>query len=655
MIAAAWLAVSPANPSLGRPAQPESRTTTEQSRQDLSVYRQHVETLSNPFMEGRGPGLRGNRIAAEYFEWQFGQLGLKPAFESGESDAAAPGKYREEFTAGREVQAGPSEVSFGSGDSLTLGRDFAVMGNSGSATVEAPVVFVGYSLNPGEPGRGGVESQWASYSEGDDLTGKVALMLRFEPMDGAGKSRLTESGRWSSAADISGKLGAAVDRGAAGIIVVSPPNADDDRARRLESTAGSVMWSRAQSIPVVMLTAEAADRLVRNGTSAGPSLADLIAQANRPREAAGGTAPGIVDLACGKVRVTTAVERVPRVTWNVGGILPGSGPLASQFIIIGGHYDHVGYGYTGGSRTAEYGMIHPGADDNASGSSGVLLAARILSREYAAAGDQPRRSFLFLGFSAEEMGLIGSREFVKQSPISAASIVAMLNMDMIGRAREGRLEVAGTGTAAEFGKVLDPIFAASGFEIDRKPGGRGPSDHATFYGAGIPVLHFFTGLHEEYHTPRDTADLINYPDAVRIVRMVCDVAKSLAERPEGLTFTSTDRPQRGGDRDPAAEPSDAPARPNVSVRFGVRPDNYSGEEDGVLVGDVSDGTAAAEAGIAKGDLLTKWNGQPMHDPGAMMEFLREHKPGDVVDVTLKRGSDELVVRVTLKSRDQGAK
>jgi hypothetical protein len=291
----------------------------------------------------------------------------------------------------------------------------------------------------------------------------------------------------------------------------------------------------------------------------------------------------------------------------------------------------------------------------------VLLAAEILSRRFAdtTTGGGARRSVLFLGFSAEEMGLIGSREFVKASPIDAKSITAMLNMDMIGRLREEKLDVYGTGTADGMAALVKPMFDASGLKIEQSPGGRGPSDHATFYGGGVPVLHFFTGLHEEYHTPRDTADLINVEGAVRIVDMVCDIATLLATRPEQLVFTSTDKGGRGGTPDDTG-----PSMRSISVRFGIAPANYAEGGDGVGVGEVFDGTSAAEAGIKTGDRITRWNGEPVDDVQHWMTYLAKHKPGDIVDVTIVRpkdpknkdaGSEEMVMRVTLKARDQAAR
>lgn len=640
------------------------------SAAELATYRADITTLASPALEGRGPGLAGNRTAAEYFEHRFRGLGLKPAFPSGHrpgGDLEEP-SYYQQFNAGREVKVRSATLAFtpiGPGldprverQSFALGQDFNVLGSSGSAKVEGPLAFVGYSLEASD-GPGGVGEADASYTDLDDLTGKVALILRFEPLNDEGKSRLTDKGDWSPASAISPKIMAAVKRHAAGIILVSPPGAADKRVNKLETPESSASWTRALDIPCVMITPQAADRLVKAADPQRRTLMDLRKLADAPRGVKGmdGGGSSVLTLDNAKVTLETRADRVDRVTWNLGAVMPGAGDLASEFVVIGGHYDHVGYGYTGGSRSDEYGRVHPGADDNASGASGVLLAAEVLGRRFADS-TAPRRSVLFLGFSAEEMGLIGSREFVKASPVEAGKITAMLNMDMIGRLRQNKLEVLGTGTAEGFADLLKPMFEASGLTIEPSPGGRGPSDHATFYGAGVPVLHFFTGLHEEYHTPRDTVDLINTEGAVRVVDLVCDIAQKLATRHDRLVFTSTDRRAAGA-------PSDSgPSMRSMKVRFGIAPANYAEGDEGVSVGEVFDGTAAAEAGIQPGDRLTRWNGEPILDVSNWMTYLSRHKPGDVVDVTVvrpknakdpKAGSEEIVVRVTLKARDQAPK
>lgn len=630
-------------PSGGGDAQTVSGLDPSQVR----AYRSHVEFLANPFMEGRGPDTRGNVIAAEYLEAGFKSLGLTPLIV--DPDGAAGGEsshagFRQEFTAGNNVRRIDSLLT-GNPDAPAAGAfqhglDYTALGFSASASATGPLAFVGYAIGKGGPD--GSYTSFAGDAAAKTLEGKIAVLFRFEPMGEDGKSqwRQKSDGQWTAAAAIAEKINAVVRRGAVGIIIVSPPDCADPRAKKLESTEATARWMRQQEVPIVLMTPEAAERLLKTRDAQGRSIRDL-------RRAADAGDVGI-ELAPDPVTLSVELDRSPRTTWNIVGVLPGKGDRAREVVVVGAHYDHVGYGYTGGSRTDEYGVVHPGADDNASGTAGLLMAAGALKERYdRAPADANLRSIVFAGFSAEEMGLIGSRHYVKNNPHSADQTYAMINMDMIGRMRDNALEVAGTGTAEGFDAFLSPLFEASGLQIRKSPGGRGPSDHAAFYGAGVPVLHLFTGLHEEYHTPRDTIATINFEGGLRAAHLATEIAYALAGREGPLTFTSTDRRRDAG---PADQPS--PTMGNVKVRFGIAPANYADADPGVGVGEVIAGTSAEEAGIQKGDRLIRWNGKPVDDVEGWMRLLAEHKPGDVVDVTIKRKGEEQVVRVTLKSRDQ---
>jgi hypothetical protein len=609
--------------------------TVEQS--DLVAYQKHVFTLANPFFEGRAPGTRGDVLTADYFEYHFRDLGLEPAFTDG-----GKATFRQEFQFATRTGVTSSSVAFapagGAGPTtLAAGTDYSVLGFSASGTVTGPVVFVGYAIE-----KGGKDESYSTFSGGEDLSGKIALVMRFEPMDDQGKSLWSDGGPtgWSNAASITPKLRLVASKNPAAIVVVSPPGADDPRVATLETTQGSTRWLPSAKVPGVMLSVAAAEKLVA-ASGAGVSLMDL-----RKKADAGG---GITELGGVNVTIAAEVERTPRKTWNIGGVLRGKGALAEEFVVVGGHHDHLGSNELGGSRTGEA-KLHPGADDNASGSAGVLLAARQLSAKYRGLGEgASARSILFLTFGAEEIGLIGARAFVDNPPFETSRIVAMLNMDMIGRLREGKLELSGTGTAKGFEEFLDPMLSGSGLTVSKMPGGRGPSDHAVFYGANIPVLHFFTGLHNEYHKPIDTLDTLNIPGAARVVGLVSEVAYAIATRGERLEFTSTDRGNR------ATGPGAGTGMGGVRVRFGISPASYSDGKPGVGVGEVFPNTSAAEAGIKAGDRLISWNGGEVADVEDWMTYLGKAKPGDVVDVGIARGEEKLVVKVTLKARESGAR
>ncbi len=617
---------------------------------DEAIYFQHAATLANPIFEGRAPGLRGNELAAEYVEFYFRRFGLEPLFPS-EATETAPARtgvsFRQPFQAGARFVVAREELVVGE-TSLSpsvngAGGDFTVMPQSGDGAVEGEVVFVGYSIEKGQEDYSSYFTKDGKDAEGADLAGKIAMVLRFEPMNAEGKTRWGENGVWTGNSTLVRKMRAAVQRGAQALIIVSPPGASDPRADKLDDIrSGSGPGARRIDVPVLMMSRASADRLCK---AAGHDLAELTRTANEHG--------GVTSLAkAGKARVGVEIKREPTVTSNVAGVLRGRGALAEQYLIIGGHYDHVGMGAFGSRDPAGNGKLHPGADDNASGTSGVLLAAQKLAGEYAALPpDANVRSIIFMCFSAEESGLVGSAWFVRTPPIGAASTYAMLNMDMIGRLREKTgLEVSGVGSAEGFADVLKPLFDKAPFKVRTLPGGMGPSDHASFYRAGVPVLHFFTGLHDEYHMPTDVYTTINTTGAVQVVDLLIETARTLAGRTEPLTFTQAKGPSITMDQ-PGRAQREGPAP--VRVRVGIAPANYSDDLPGVPVGDVFDGTSAADAGIKKGDRLIRWNGEEIKGVEEWMGLLRAAKVGDIVQVVVVREKEELTLPMTLKARETG--
>ncbi|MFG0331557.1 MAG: M28 family peptidase [Phycisphaerales bacterium] len=617
---------------------------------DVRVYIGHINTLANPFFEGRAPGTDGNRAAADYLEFWFRYFELAPAFPGDPAaDAKDPANwtsYRQPFDMPSGMEATRQELSMSAGgDARTFesGVDFNAMG-MGEGDATAPLSWVGYGLERG-PG------EFAAYdSFGDiDLTDRIAVILRFEPSDEEGLSRWTGGRRgWSNAAGLRDKMLATAQRGAAGIILVHPPNTHDHRTNDL-LTADESVWGRV-GVPVVHMTIPAADELLQQAS--GKSLNELKAMADEPDA----KAFHLNDDA--KVTIGTDLERKANPTDNVGAVLWGRGDLKDEWIIIGGHYDHVGYGYFG-SRTGAAGTIHPGADDNASGTSGVLLLAQLLSDEYANMdASTDARSILFMGFSAEESGLNGSRHYTRNPTLDAEQINIMLNLDMIGRLRDDSLEVSGVGSAEGLEEMLHPIFDESGLDIFSQQTGQGPSDHASFYAVGIPVLFFFTGLHDEYHSPADVMSTINPVGAVRVVHLAKQVALMMATSAERLVYQKSDgRFSRSGlvefmeNKDEAASTATDPAQAVIgrpSVRLGIRP-AYREDVDGVLVEGVSEETSAADAGIKAGDILIAWNGEKIDGVAGLMGHIRTAKPGDVVKMSIERDGESMEVPVTLKA------
>jgi Zn-dependent M28 family amino/carboxypeptidase len=316
---------------------------------------------------------------------------------------------------------------------------------------------------------------------------------------------------------------------------------------------------------------------------------------------------------------------------NVLAVLEGEGPLANETVVIGAHYDHVGRGGPGSGSLAVAPWttdIHNGADDNASGTVSLLEVAR----RFAGRNEKPRRRLVFIAFTAEERGLLGSARYVREPRFPLESTVAMVNMDMVGRLKDDKLIVYGTGTAAEFDPLINDLNKKYEFKITKHPEGFGPSDHSSFYAKQIPVFHFFTGTHQDYHRPSDDFEKINYAGMSRIADMVTEVVDTIAKgdkRPEYKEVRSA-QPKRDGDR----------------PYFGSIPD-FGQEGMGYALMGVVKGSPADTAGLKAGDIIVKLGESRI---GSLEDFdsaLRKFKAGDKVPVTVKRGDQMVTVMVTL--------
>ncbi len=602
---------------------------------DVQKYNEHLMFLASPFLEGRLPGTRGMEIAKDYVEHYLREAGLEPAFplvttnDAGEEIVTPFASYRQAFPLGGTTEVTRSELILLAGDEravLTAGRDYRVTGMGGSGTVEGPVVFVGYGINDEDRG-------YVSLREDDDLTGKIAMMLRFEPMDENGDSLWSKDGRgpWSGLASFANKVRTVKAHNPSAVIIVNPPGANDPRASTLlgANNAGG----RLADVPVLHMSPEAADRIVRAGGAAG--IMDLRRQADQGRV--------LVELDA-RLSIDAKLERKSLMAENVGGVVRGKGTLADEFIIIGAHLDHLGKGAFGSRASAEERgtTLHPGADDNASGSAGILLLADWLSEQYARLPeDANARSVLIVAFSGEESGLNGSRYYVNNPIVPLDQTYLMMNFDMIGRIKNKRLSVSGSTTAEGFDEWLEPFFADSGLEVVKPQGAGGGSDHLPFLQRRVPILFgIIADFHGDYHTPRDTMDKINRGDAVKAARLFSDIAFAAAQRPETLVFSNPNapRPQAGG------------GRGGIKVRVGVMPGNYDGEGGGVLLEGVTENSPAQAAGLRSGDRLVRWDGQKIPDINAWMGLLAKHEPGDVVNVGVIRDGQEITLKITLGER-----
>jgi aminopeptidase YwaD len=597
----------------------------------VEFYRSTVIELADPAYEGRAPGSAGIERAAVYIEEHFKALGLQPAFAT--SELAADGTevltprttFRQPFGVGQETRAGAAAMTV-DGQAVEPDTDFSVLAYSGSGEVTAPVAFAGYAIVSGPAG-------YLGFDPNTRFEDKVVLALAYEPMNDDGTSQWQEEG-FSHHAQMTHKASALIRRGAKAVLIVKPPHAVDERVDVLESidstrTSRPGLNARALRFdaPVVQITPELAQRILDRAGDPDLTLASLVEQANAGAVAA--------DLPGEPISLQVTMETVSTETFNVGAVLPGVGNLGDEYIVIGAHYDHVGYGSTG-AMPGNAGELHPGADDNASGTTGMMLVAKtVAERVRALPPNQPRRSVLFLAFSAEEMGLLGSLHYTKEPIVPSSRHALMLNLDMIGTLENEPLEIGNIRSSQDLPALVDPHFERSGLVIARETSvGNGRSDHASFDAVGVPNLFFFTGLHPRYHRPQDTGDTIDSEGGARIALMVADIAMDAAARTEPIVHR---RAAAGTD----------PAAGQPTVRIGLLPANST--KGGILVQRVFPDTSASDAGIEPNDRLLTWNGKDLRSVEDLRPRLVEHKPGDVVRVTLERGDQTIEVDLTLRA------
>jgi hypothetical protein len=329
----------------------------------------------------------------------------------------------------------------------------------------------------------------------------------------------------------------------------------------------------------------------------------------------------------------------PRRTQNVVAVLRGTDPaVRDEFIVIGAHYDHLGRAITFAQDPEAKDAIRNGADDNASGTAAVLELARILS------SSRPRRSIIFANFSGEELGLLGSQWFVSHPPVPIERIVAMINFDMVGRLKNDKLIVYGTGTASELKAMVDSANASldgGALKVNGIGDGYGPSDQTSFYAKDIPVLHFFTDQHEDYHRATDDVEKINAGGEARVVDLALRVVRDIANRPSHLTFVRLPAPaQRMGGRE------------GSQTYLGSVPDMSATDVVGMRLMGVRPDSPADKGGLKTGDVIVEFGGTPVKDLYSYTDALYAHKPGDVVKVVVLRGTQRVELSVTLGKRGQ---
>lgn len=314
-----------------------------------------------------------------------------------------------------------------------------------------------------------------------------------------------------------------------------------------------------------------------------------------------------------------------QVSRNVAGLIEGE-RFPDRYIIIGAHYDGQGMGGAISMNMNGEPVLHYSADDNASGTAGLFYLARELAE------NRPQSSVLIIAFSGEELGLIGSKHFVDEMEISPDSVLAMINLDMIGRLENNELDIFGTGTSSQWEEILASVETDS-LEITTTPGGMGSSDHASFYRADIPVLHYYTGTHSQYHRETDTADLINYAGMERVLKHVEEVVRTLdSMAPADIDFRESTDPRSG-------------VRMRSGPSLGVMPDyTYSG--NGFRIEQVRPDGTAGKAGLQDGDVIIEMDGKQVGDIYDYMDILNTLESGDTISITILRNDKELELQAT---------
>jgi hypothetical protein len=566
--------------------------------------------LASDELEGRGIETKGIDAAADYVARKFVEAGLAPGgpkgwhqpfLVHGAAKLEAPGKVTLHGPLGQTIALKP-------------GVDFEVMGLSGAGTVNAPLVFVGHGAVAKDIGYDDYKSV--------DVTGQIAVMLRHTPR--WGNADLPFDGpRKDEHADLTKKRALAESRKAAAVIVVNDVTEEAGGDKLM--TFDYLKSSSASTIPGIHLRRAVLDTIVQ--TSLGTGLKEVEHAIDRDLKPRG--AP----LAGWTATVETAVTRTTIPVKNVVGVLDGAGPLAKETIVIGAHYDHLGYGGRGSrAKNPKAKEIHNGADDNASGTTALIE----LARRFGAVKDRQGRRLVFIAFSAEETGLLGSQHYCNREPLfPLEATAAMVNLDMVGRLRpdketgRDRLIVEGVGTAKGFEALVDKLNP--GFTYAKRKGGTGPSDHDSFYRKKIPVLFFWTDTHENYHRPSDDTETINVAGMRKVADLAERVIAHLAadpQRPEYVHIASTMK--MGAGKGP---------------RLGIMP-NYDEGKPGLLVGGVSDGGPAAKGGVKAGDLIVEIAGRPVTNIETYMVIMGEQRAGQPLDIVILRGKEKVKLKVT---------
>ncbi len=562
-----------------------------------------ITYLASDGLEGRGIGTRGLDSAADFIARRFRSAGLQPL--------KASAGYFQPFEFPQKTTVDPSTVLIAEGKLLDRDTTFRPLRVSAESAFDGPVVFAGYGIDTGDNHK----DNYNDYLD-LDVKGKVVLVLRYEPRGKDGNSVFSHRKGWSDNATFAAKAKLAQERGAAALIVVDPAS-----KALIPFSPGS---SDEIKIPVLAVTPAIADEWLKAGGA--PGIAALKAQIDSALDSASTELKGV--HVTGQVKFVRQLAKVK----NVLAVLPGAGPAAEEYIVIGAHYDHLGKGK---GKSPE---IFYGADDNASGTTAMLEIAKRM-----ATSGGNRRSIIFAAFTAEESGLIGSNFFVKNPPVPLDKIVAMINLDMVGRVRNQTLYTGGGGTAAAFTEILKKADEASPLQLKSMgDGGMGPSDHMSFALKKIPVIFLFSGLHADYHRPTDTPDKINLAGIEQTAGLTVNLLRQIDTMPKQTYVASADA--KGENVSIGFGTGDGGRR----VTLGVVPDYTSDDRvTGVKISDTTPDSPAAKAGLMAGDVVVKLGDTSIESLEGLSAALRVAESNRPTTISVIRGGRRMEFPVTL--------
>jgi len=568
---------------------------------ERKTLEEHIRYLASDELVGRGNGSPGLDDAALYIRKSFEVLGLEPAGDGG--------TYLQTFrvTTGQELgrHTGALLRTPDGVRTLEYGRDFEPLSLSPSGEVEAPVIFAGYGVTA-------PEHDYDDYAS-VDVRGRIVLLLRYAP------EVFGEKG-WH--ATFVRKAQNAASHGALAVLVVNGPR--HHREDKIVPFSLDVGAEETASIPTVHLKREHAEALLR---ASGRSLLELqsgIDQALAPRSFA---IEGV------EMALTVDVRRATVTVANVLGFLPAGGAgagasprRAREHIVIGAHYDHLGLGENGSRDRRSRGLVHNGADDNASGVAGVLELARVFSLE----ANRPR-GILFATFAGEELGLRGSYHYTNHPTLPLNDALAMVNLDMIGRLRHDVLYLGGVDRLPQLQGWIEGRLKEEGLAFSGRFTADEASDHAPFIRAGVPSLFFFTGLHGDYHKPTDDLQFINFEGMERVLRAGYRVSSDLLHGQDRPSLVAVE-----------------PYRKKAAAYFGIGVDtSFDGE--GVRFAYVARDGPAARAGLEPGDVLLEIDGRAIGSSDRASSIIQQRHPGETVNAKIRRKDQILEVKVRLSN------